>query len=287
MKTVLIAGATGYLGRYAVQAFKHAGYRVRALARREQKLALPGAGLAPAISDCIDEIHIGDVTRPETLRGIRKGIDVVFSSVSLMGAKSKHTWRDVDYLGNRNILNEARKSDVAKFVFISVFNAAQLMHVPMVKAHEDFAAELAASGLAHTVIRPTGYFSDLGAFLQMAQYRETCLVGPLIGSHGGRWGELGEGKAELLRPARQALQLLLPALLLVHLGPLLLKGFPIFQEVIHRSGDFVCCGDNCLLGPLARPHRPVVRPKRAIRAAHRLGRHAKGLVGPADHLSRP
>ncbi|MBX0329682.1 SDR family oxidoreductase [Oscillochloris sp. ZM17-4] len=177
MKTVLIAGATGYLGRYAVHAFKHAGYRVRVLARSEQKLALPGAGLAPAISDCIDEIHIGDVTQPETLRGITNGIDVVFSSISMMGAKSKHTWHDVDYLGNLTILNEARKTDVAKFVFISVFNAAKLMHVPMVKAHEDFAADLAASGLAYTVIRPTGYFSDMGALLQMAQSGRVYLLG--------------------------------------------------------------------------------------------------------------
>lgn len=74
-------------------------------------------------------------------------------------------------------LNEARKTDVETFVFISVFNAAKLMHVPIVKAHEDFAADLAASGLAHTVIRPTGYFSDLGALLQMAQFGRVYLLG--------------------------------------------------------------------------------------------------------------
>jgi len=34
MKKVLVAGATGYLGRFVVQEFKKRGYWVRALARR-------------------------------------------------------------------------------------------------------------------------------------------------------------------------------------------------------------------------------------------------------------
>lgn len=177
MKTVLIAGATGYLGRYTIHAFKQAGYRVRVLARSEKKLALPAAALAPTVANYIDEVHIGDVTQPETLHGITDNVDIVFSSISLMGAKSKLTWHDVDYLGNVNLLNEALKAEVSKFVFISVFNAEQLMHVPIVKAHEDFAADLALSGLPYTVIRPTGYFSDLGTFLDMAKSGRVYLLG--------------------------------------------------------------------------------------------------------------
>ncbi|MEO0561757.1 MAG: SDR family oxidoreductase [Chloroflexota bacterium] len=177
MKTVLIAGATGYLGRYAVHAFKAAGYRVRVLARDEKKLAEQGHALAPAIADQVDEVHLGDVTQPETLRGIANGVDIVFSSISLMAAKNGLKWHDVDYMGNVNLLNEAKAAGVEKFIFISVFNAAHLMHVPIVKAHEDFAAELAASGLRYTVIRPTGYFSDLGAFLDMARSGRVYLLG--------------------------------------------------------------------------------------------------------------
>lgn len=177
MKTVLIAGATGYLGRYAVHTFKAAGYRVRVLARNEKKLAEQGQALSPAIAEQIDEIHVGDVTQPATLKGIADGVDVVFSSISLMGAKNGLTWHDVDYMGNVNLLNEAKAAHVEKFIFISVFNAEQLMHVPIVKAHEDFAADLAASGLRYTVIRPTGYFSDMGAFLDMAQSGRVYLLG--------------------------------------------------------------------------------------------------------------
>lgn len=37
MKKVLVAGATGYLGGYAVKAFKESGYWVRVLARSEAR----------------------------------------------------------------------------------------------------------------------------------------------------------------------------------------------------------------------------------------------------------
>ena len=35
--------------------------------------------------------------------------------------------------------------------------------------HEDFVAELQASALEYAVIRPTGYFSDMGEYLKMAR----------------------------------------------------------------------------------------------------------------------
>lgn len=176
-KSVLIAGATGYLGRYAVKAFKDAGYKVKVLVRNEQKLSQPGVGLAPAIRADVDEIHVGDVTQPNTLKGICDGVDVVFSSISLMGQKGSQSWHEVDYLGNMHILHEALASHVQKFIFVSVFNAEKLPNIPIVKAHEDFAIELAKSGLAYAVVRPTGYFSDLSAFLPMAQSGRIYLLG--------------------------------------------------------------------------------------------------------------
>ncbi len=50
MPRVLVAGATGYVGKYAVQAFKEHGYWVRALTRSEERLAEPGPFTAPGIA---------------------------------------------------------------------------------------------------------------------------------------------------------------------------------------------------------------------------------------------
>ena len=42
MKRVLVAGATGYLGKFAVRAFKQRGYSVRVLTRSKERLFEPG-----------------------------------------------------------------------------------------------------------------------------------------------------------------------------------------------------------------------------------------------------
>ena len=170
MKKVLVAGATGYLGRYLVKELKRQDYRVRALARNANKLE--------DLKKCIDEVFEAEVTKPETLNGICDGIDVVFSSVGMTKQKGNLSFRDVDYQGNKNLLEVARKAGVAKFIYVSVFNGPNLPHLAIVKAHEDFVDELKASGMNYAVIRPTGYFSDMGQFFDMAGKGRVYLFGP-------------------------------------------------------------------------------------------------------------
>jgi uncharacterized protein YbjT (DUF2867 family) len=174
---VLVAGATGYLGRFVVQEFKRRGYWIRALARHPERLAQPGPFLAPAVRHQIDDLFVGQVTQPETLAGLCEGIDVVFSSVGLTRQKDGLTFHDVDYRGNRNILDRALEASVAKFVYVSVYNAQLMEHLAIIKAHEDFVRALQVSDLPHTILRPTGYFSDIGQYFQMAESGRAYLIG--------------------------------------------------------------------------------------------------------------
>jgi uncharacterized protein YbjT (DUF2867 family) len=176
-RTVLVAGATGYLGRHLTLALKEAGWRVRVLVRDASKIAKAGPALSPALEAYVDEVLEGDVTEPATLRGSCTDADVVVSTVSLMSGKGPLTWDDVDYRGNRNLLEEARAAGVQKMCYVSVFNADLMMDIPMVRAHEALVLDLAASGLEYTVVRPTGYFSDMGAFLDMAKRGRIYLLG--------------------------------------------------------------------------------------------------------------
>jgi uncharacterized protein YbjT (DUF2867 family) len=62
---VLVAGATGYLGKFAVRAFKKRGYWVRALTRSEERLEQPGPFTAPGITaDDVDDVFLGELTKP-------------------------------------------------------------------------------------------------------------------------------------------------------------------------------------------------------------------------------
>jgi len=169
MKKILVAGATGYLGRNFVKALKDRGYWVRALGRSEARL--------DPIKEFADELFTGEVTDPASLDGLCDGIDVVFSSVGITRQKDGLSYEDVDYQGNKNLLTVAESSGVSKFVYVHVLNAEQLQHVAMIQAKQAFVEDLKRSPLDHTVICPTGFFSDMEEFLSMARSGRVYLFG--------------------------------------------------------------------------------------------------------------
>jgi uncharacterized protein YbjT (DUF2867 family) len=105
------------------------------------------------------------------------GIDVVFSSIGITRQKDELTFRDVDYRGNVNLLEAARRAGGGKFIYVSVFNGPSLLHLDIVKAHEDFVDVLKASGIDYAVLRPNAYFSDMTEFLEMARKGRVYLIG--------------------------------------------------------------------------------------------------------------
>jgi uncharacterized protein YbjT (DUF2867 family) len=169
MKKVLIAGATGYLGRYLIQEAKKQGYWVSALARKADKL--------DDLKDSIDEICEAEITLPNTLNGICDGIDAVISSIGITRQKDGLTYMDVDYQANMNLLQEAQKSGVKKFIYVSVLNGESLRHLKICDAKERFVDELKASGLDYCIIRPNGFFSDMSDFFEMAKKGRIYLFG--------------------------------------------------------------------------------------------------------------
>lgn len=177
MKKVLVAGGTGYLGKYVIQEFHRQGFWARALTRNEKKLSEIGPFGEPAVMDCIDEVFIGEVTRPDTLTGLCEDIDIVFSSIGLTRQKDGLSFQDVDYQGNKNLLDQALSARVKQFIYVSVLNAHLMEHLAIVKAHEDFVRALRTSGIPYTIIRPTGYFSDISEYFEMAKSGRVYLIG--------------------------------------------------------------------------------------------------------------
>ena len=109
MTKVLVAGATGYLGRFVAKEFKERGDWVRVLARNPDKLKSPGPFLEPAIHDLVDDMFVGEVTKPETLRGLCDGIEIVCSSIGVT-RQTGASYMEVDYQGNKNLLDLCRRS---------------------------------------------------------------------------------------------------------------------------------------------------------------------------------
>ncbi len=90
MNKILVVGATGSIGQHVVTEALKQGYQVRALVRNPHK----------ARFDDRVEIFIGDLTKPETLKGITDGLDgIIFTQGNY--ADPEH----VDYQGVRTIIN--------------------------------------------------------------------------------------------------------------------------------------------------------------------------------------
>ena len=173
MKRVLVAGAAGRLGAAVVGELKRRGYPTRSLARDASRL--------PAPSSRAHEVFAADARRPEALRGACDGAGVVISamgaSLKLGRTRDPHaTYRDVDYLANLNLLAEARRAGVGKFIYVSLHGAEGMRGLAYVDAHEEFVEALKTSGLDYAVVRPTGFFYVFEEIYRMVQERGRAAV---------------------------------------------------------------------------------------------------------------
>jgi uncharacterized protein YbjT (DUF2867 family) len=118
-----------------------------------------------------------EVTRPETLSGVCKDVETVISAVGITRQKDGLSYMDVDYCANLNLLKEAERTGVRKFIYVSVIDGEKLRHLKITKAKERFVDALKASGLEYTVIRTNGFYSDLRDVLDMAEKGRIVLFG--------------------------------------------------------------------------------------------------------------
>jgi uncharacterized protein YbjT (DUF2867 family) len=170
MKTqnILLAGATGYLGKYICKALVNQSYPTRIIVREGKEVHLDTVYL---------ETVEAEVTRLESLGGVMEGIDTVISTIGITKQKDGLTYMDVDYQGNKNLLEEAKKNGVRKFIYVSSLNGERLTHLKMVEAKEKFVGELKNSALDYCIVRPNGFFSDMSEFLKMAKKGKAELFG--------------------------------------------------------------------------------------------------------------
>lgn len=168
-KKVLLAGATGYLGGYIARELLKRSYPVRALARNPEKLKQGDVALTEVIE--------AEITQPDSIADCCNGIDVVISTIGITRQKDGLRYMDVDYQANMNLLREAQRSGVKKFIYISVLNGENLRNLKICEAKERFVDQLVESGLEYCVVRPNGFFSDMTEFLEMARKGRVYLFG--------------------------------------------------------------------------------------------------------------
>jgi uncharacterized protein YbjT (DUF2867 family) len=169
LTNILVAGATGYLGKYITEELSKRGYHTKVLVRNPEKFN--------RYHIRVDSVIQAEVTDKSSLQDCCKDIDVVISSIGITKQKDGLTYMDVDFQANINLLDEAKRNGVKKFIYVSVLNGEKLRSLKICKAKEKFVDELKNSGLDYCTIRPNGFFSDMTEFYNMAKKGRIYLFG--------------------------------------------------------------------------------------------------------------
>lgn len=160
---ILVAGAGGVLGRAVIDALRERGAWIRAGTRRPH----------PELAARIDDTHLGDALAPDAWRGACDGIDVVFSSLGASVDPSPLVgWRSysrVDAPANRALLAEAQRAGVRRFVYVSLIDGAGERGLDYAEGHERVVDSLRASGMACSILRPTGFFAAMTVLVAFAR----------------------------------------------------------------------------------------------------------------------
>jgi uncharacterized protein YbjT (DUF2867 family) len=165
-QTIVVAGATGYVGRHIVAALDAHGYRVHALVRSQERAEAVGTFGAPSLRGLVAEWKVVDYSDSNTLRDVCEGADRVVSALGVTRQKAS-PW-DIDFLGNLRLLDNAEHHGLASFLYVNVVNCESGTSLTMRSKHA-FVETLRRSRIAGQIVNPSGYFSDVTDFLHMAK----------------------------------------------------------------------------------------------------------------------
>lgn len=162
--TIAVTGATGQLGRLAIEALKTKlpAAEIVALARNPAKAADLGV-----------TARAGDYNDPEALAQSLQGVDtLLLISSSEVGQRAAQ---------HQNVIDAAKAAGVGRVVYTSLLHA-DTSPLSLAGEHRETEAALKASGLAHTILR-NGWYTE--------NYTGSV---PAAVAHGALVGSAGEGR---------------------------------------------------------------------------------------------
>jgi uncharacterized protein YbjT (DUF2867 family) len=148
----LVTGASGDLGRRVVRRLREQELPVRAfvqLTSRYGELEQRGA-----------EIFIGDLRQERDIQKACQGVDYIISTHG--SNASTGSPQAIDYRANIDLIDAAKSAGVQHVTFVSVLGVDRgYEDAPVFKAKWAVEQYLQSSGLNYTILRPSGFASNL------------------------------------------------------------------------------------------------------------------------------
>ncbi len=184
MQSILLFGATGHLGKRVAAELAMRGYPTTCVVRNEAK--------AHELKHPLLTTLIANVTNPAALEGITEGFDVIISCLGKSVSpndRSPFTFQQIDLEANTNILKDAVRNNVKKFVYVSALHSERYTHLEYFRVHHAFSEVLKQSGIDYAIVKPPALFSAFQDVIAMA--RKGQLVN--LGSGTARTNPIFEG----------------------------------------------------------------------------------------------
>jgi uncharacterized protein YbjT (DUF2867 family) len=140
--TILLTGASGYVGGCLLRRFEHDGLRVRCLTRRPEVLRREAAAGT--------EVVLGDVLEPESLAPAMEGVEIAYYLVHSMDAAG--SFADLDRRAASNFARAARAAGVRHIVYLSGLGSGDELSTHLASRHE-VGHILRGSGIVTTELR--------------------------------------------------------------------------------------------------------------------------------------
>jgi NADH dehydrogenase len=151
---IVVAGATGTLGRRLVPRLVERGVPIRVVTRD----ATRAKGLAGV------EVFVGDVRDPERVAEAVRGADVVVSAVQGFIGTGGVTPESVDRDGNRHLIDAAARNGAA-FVLVSAVGPAPDHPWELLRAKYAAEQNLRGSGIPYTIVRTHAFTEMWGGMM--------------------------------------------------------------------------------------------------------------------------
>ncbi|MGB3613816.1 MAG: SDR family oxidoreductase [Elainellaceae cyanobacterium] len=164
----LVTGATGGLGRRIVKRLCEQEQPVRAFARLTSHYGdLESRGA---------DIFIGDLLEPRDIERSLQGIQYVISAHGT-NESSNASAQDIDYRANIDLIDSAKAAGVQHMTFVSVLGADRgYDDSPVFKAKREVEKYLQRSGLSYSILRPSGFASNLIPLAERLKQTGTYLL---------------------------------------------------------------------------------------------------------------
>jgi uncharacterized protein YbjT (DUF2867 family) len=166
-RTVLVTGATGFVGGHVVRALRAEGRPVRCLVRDPAR--------ATELRDLGCELSAGDMTDAASLARAVAGADAVVHLVAIIAGRRPDFVRIMEQ-GTRDLVAAAASAGIGRFVLMSALGTSDETRdlVPYFHAKWEMEQTVEASAIPYVIFRPSFVFGHDGGvlpgFIRLARY---------------------------------------------------------------------------------------------------------------------